>query len=112
MSENTVCEVVHEKISIIEERLDRRDASLASLPLLLEEIKSLSTDFENIKKDIVEMKEVVVAWGNIKGFGKTMKFVSTVLKTCAAIALASAALYSVFIAHEHITKDMITKIGE
>lgn len=73
-------------INAVNERLDDGDKKFDLLPAILDELKVL-------RADVGATREIVVAWGNIKGFGATMRNVSGILKIMATIAAALTTIY-------------------
>ena len=86
-------------INAVNARLDDGDKKFDLLPVILDELKAL-------RQDVGATKEIVVAWGNIKGFGATMKNVSGILKITATIIAAVSTIYIVVI-HPRLALDQL-----
>jgi len=102
--------LIHKKIATIEARLSRGDESLTALPKLVEEIKKLSRDVTSLKNGVAETKDIVAAWGNIKGFGHAMKFISSVLKTIALMCTAAGVIWAMFHHHQEVAQELAKTI--
>lgn len=102
---------MQEKIAAIEDRLANGDEILVLIPQLLAEVQKLAGDLRGMKTIMDETNDIVVAWGNIKGFGRTMQFISTVLKTAALITTATGTLYYVITHHGQVTTEIVEKIN-
>ncbi len=80
----------------VQERLHRGDQILAAIPHLVDSINALNTRIENMEKKLDDTKGIVEAWGNIRGFGRTMSFVSDFLKVAAPIVMFIGFIYLLF----------------
>jgi len=107
---NGECHDMMMQVRDLERRINIGDHSLRILPQLLSEVKKLSREINDIKGSMVETKEIVTAWGNIKGFGRTMRTVSAILKTTAIITTATSAIYLMFTHHGKVTAEVAEKI--
>ena len=99
--------LVQREIHTIKDRLGRGDKSLDMLPTLLSEVRNLAAEVKTLGEGVGKTADVVTAWGNIQGFGKTMKGLSTVLKTSAVIVSAVGAIYFVFMHPEHAIEKLV-----
>lgn len=77
----------------VKERIILGDQVLALSPSLITTIKEMGDKIETMSKKLDDTKDIVAAWGNIKGFGRTMSFVSHVLKVATPIFLLVGFLY-------------------
>ena len=60
----------------------------------VDEVLAINTQsIMTIQDDIAEMKEILLAWNNMKGFASGMRFFSTVIKIITPIILLIGGLY-------------------
>ena len=73
---------------------------LSDMLLRISSLEALHDDVKEIKKNVEEVKELLSAWNNIKGFGTTMKWIATGVKVIAIVGAAVGAIYLVFTGHQ------------
>ena len=57
------------------------------------DVTMLHADLQEIKQTLAEMKEIVTAWNDAKGFIKTVRIIGEVLKWAVAVGAALLALW-------------------
>ena len=90
---------VAREIDTINQRLANGSQALAILP-------KMSEDIEKLRHEMSATREIVTAWGNIKGFGQTMKSISAILKVTATIVAALGTI-ALIVTHPRLAVDQL-----
>ena len=78
------------------DRMAKTEAAIALIPKIAEYLEDLNTRISKMEGTLDDTKEIVSAWGNIRGFGRTLAFVSNLLKVSAPIVLFFGFIYLLF----------------
>ena len=63
------------------------------------DVTMIHADLQEIKQTLAEMKEIVTAWNDAKGFIKTVRTIGEVLKWAVAVGAALLALWYILTGH-------------
>ena len=94
-------------IKSINKRLEAGDRALDAIPLLVEEMKAIKNEIKETNRalrdelketndGVSKTKEIVEAWGNIKGLAVSFVGISTALKVATPIVLFFGFIYLMF----------------
>jgi len=100
LKDGSRCDDLHE----LEADVRKMEANLEeTLPQISATLKMLSEQSARQTETLNKMAEILEAWNNIKGFGKTLRFLSTWIKVISLIVLAWVA-FVYFLRTGHIPK--------
>lgn len=78
---------IEDRVDELTERVDALEADVRSM------MSELGSDVRQMRQDLETVREVLLAYNNVKGFLSTVRFIGVVLKVLATIGAIAAAIW-------------------